>query len=411
METGVPGTCTIVAMPTRPRISALCLLLAAACGGEGDDGLPVTTDAAAEQGAFGGVDAVLRCEETVRDFGTVWEGAVLDHEFRLEVRGTEAVTIKTMRADCGCAAGGLEVLGPGGVRQPYTHDTLLPPGTRLAVHLVYDTRGKRGPVPGSVQLYGDQKGGVTELAIKAEIRPWLVADPDDLQVPTMTVEESREIRLRVRSAVGEPFRLEHVRRAVPDTLFVDLEPLSPDEEGRSPSWEVAVRLEPGMPKGVHAYPIHLASDVENPDASPDAEGRRAPYSTVPRLAVEVVGRFRIVPASLDFGLVRSGETTARVLRIVCLDEDFDPTEPGVVLEPLKRELPFPLARTAHLSVRPVVGQRAWDVQLLLDGLAPEVERLFLARLVIETGHPAEPELTVAVRGTHHRSVARPPRGD
>ena len=371
----------------------------------------MTTDAAAEQGAFAGVDAVLACEEAVREFGTVWEGAVLDHEFRLEVEGTEAVTIKTMRAECGCAAGGLEVLGPGDERRPYVEDTPLAPGTRLAVHLVYDTRGKQGTVPGSVQLYGDQRGGVTELAIRADIRSWLLAEPNEIETFIMTVEEAREIRLGVRSAEGDSFRLEHVRRAVPDTLLVDVEPLSPDGDGRASRWDVAIRLEPGMPKGVHAYPIHLASDVENPDARPDAEGRHAPYAIVPRLAVEVVGRYRILPASLDFGLVRPEETTARILRITCLDEDFDPTEPRVVLEPLKAELPFPLAQTAHLSVRPVVGQRAWDVQLLLDGLAPEVERLFLARLVIETGHPEEPELTVGVRGTHHRSVARPPRGD
>ena len=55
---------------------------------------------------------------------------------------------------------------------------------------------------------------------------------------------------------------------------------------------------------------------------------------------------------------------------------------------------------AHLSTRRVPGENAWDIQLLLEGLAPEVPRTFLARLVVETGHPREPLLEAPIHGFH-----------
>ncbi|MEW6072166.1 MAG: DUF1573 domain-containing protein [Planctomycetota bacterium] len=414
--------------PSAPRrLAGLLLLLAAlACGRTappGGEGGPATRDAAAERGVYAPAAATLACAESEWDFGKVWEGAVLEHEFRLEVQGKEPLSIAATRSDCGCAAARLERVGKGDgegdgerdgegkydVRSPYEIGTPLPPGTILALTVRYDTRGKRGDLPRKVGLYANQPGGVKELVVRATVQPWLVAEPADLTLPPMGEDEEREAALAVRSAVGRPFRLVHVRRAVPEPLRVELFPVAPDAEGRAERWEVVVRLGRGMPRGSHVYPIHLASDVLNPDAAETPEGDRPPYAAIPRLAVEVVGRYRIAPNLLDFGVVRPGEVVARSLRVTCLDPAFDPPAPAARLEPLQPGSPFPLAETAHVSVRAVAGGRAWDVQVLFDGISAAVGPRFLGRLVIETGHPAERELVATVSGSHSNSPSPPPR--
>jgi hypothetical protein len=400
--------------PSLPLAVALLLAgagLVGACGsGEGEE-RPVTTDAAAERGAFGAADVALICASPRLEFGTVWEGAHLEGEFELGVEGSEDLVIQAVRTDCGCAAPTLEVVGEGGVRTPYVLADPLPPGTRLLLSVRYDTRGKPGSQPRRVSLYCNQAGGLALFTLLADVRPGLLVDPPSLSAGVISVEEERRVELQVRSATGDRLRLEHRRRAVPEQLQVTLEPIAPDEEGRAERWAVSILLQRGMPKGVHRYPIHLVSDRENPDATPAADGTRPFFTIIPDLEVEVVGRFRIHPPALDFGVVRSEETVARTLRLTCLDGDFDLGEPRVRLIPLKPDQPFPLGRTAHIQLFPVEGENAWMVQLLLDGLDKDVEQTILARLVIETGHPAEPEIEARVSAIHLLPTpSRPPGG-
>ena len=396
-----------------------------ACGGEdeGAAGGPVTYDAAAEQGAYRPDDVRLVCAEPRHDFGSVWEGAVMSHEFSLVVEGTEDLVLRATKSDCGCAAPTLEVVGEGEARTPYTMGDPLAPGTRLALGVRYDTRGKNGDLPRRIGLYCNQAAGVFEVIVQARVLPWLEVEPNELPTVVMTETEERELHLRVRSAEGVRYFLTHPPKGVPEAVRVVPTPIEPDADGRAATWDVVLHLGPGMLRGTHTYPVYLESDVENRDAAPASDGRRPFYEAVPRLAVDVVGRYRIDPSRriFDFGALQGTETVARTLRITCLDPDFDSPEPQARLVPLRPGQAFPLGETAHVTVRPVAGTpavgpppadpppaeptsgvRAWDVQVLLDGLSEDVEATFFARLILETGHPDEPVIEVSVIGSHLR---------
>ena len=51
----------------------------------------------------------LRCAEPSVDFGQVWEGEILSHEFVFDALGPTSVTIEAVKADCGCTVAWLRM--------------------------------------------------------------------------------------------------------------------------------------------------------------------------------------------------------------------------------------------------------------------------------------------------------------
>jgi hypothetical protein len=360
------------------------LALGLACGG----GLVACADA--PQAPDG-----LACAEPEVDFGPVWEGAVLEHEFVFTAGGTAARTIENVRSDCGCTVGALLLEPPGGgAQEEYVDGTPIAPGSRLLVRARYDTRGKRGSVPRTLTLYTSD--GATSVVLRAEVRPWLVVEPEGRDLPRLDDRSEARTTFRVTSAEGEPFGLAPSGLGIPDLVRVEPVPVAPGADGRSASWDVAVTLPAGMPRGSHVYPIELRSDVGLEHADP-ASGR-ATHAISPWITVQVVGPVSLSPPNLSFGVVDHEATVARTVRLLCHDQDFVLGEPELELLPVRSGEEFALARTATLSARPVEGENAWDVQLLLSGLDPGVQGTFLARVSVGTGHPGEPRLEAPVTG-------------
>lgn len=383
--------------PARHRRLPLAGLLLglAGCGG----GSAAPSQAAGAAPAAPEPETWLVCDEPLVDFGEVVEGATLDHEFVFENRGPQELRVATTRASCGCTVTTLEHIDPdAGARRPYLEGEPVPPGAQLALRTTYHTRGKSGNAPRAVQIFCDQPSGVTSVTIEATIIPWLSVEPDELTVVPLREDQSHTFVHTVKSTGGETFLLEPTGQGIPPQLAVAARALQPDADGRSPAWEVTTMLSPGLPRGVYSYPIHLRTDVLHPDAPVLPDGSQLVIETSPFVTVKIVGKFGVEPPALSFLGVAEKETIASSVRITSYDPDFQFGPPSLRLEPAKAGAPCPLAKTAALSARPVEGQNAWDVQVLLQGLAPEVEFWFTARLVIVTGHPGEPEVAVNVSG-------------
>ncbi len=342
---------------------------------------------------------------TVVDFGAVFEGAVLEHEFLLEVGDGPRPTIESARADCGCTVARLEIEGPGELpRRGYVEGTALDPGTRLLVHVRYDTRGKIGNAPRTVSIYTNPLGKV-EVALAAEVKPWLVAAPDRFDLAPIDEELRREIRFEVRSAEGEAFHLAPSGTAIPPEIRVATSPRGGGE--RSCVWDVRVELGPGLPRGLHAWPIELVSDVPVPSPAREAEART--FSVAPMVTVQVVGA--IVPSapSLSFGALRGDEVASRSIRFTCADPQARFEEPLARLVPARPQ-DAALAKTSQIHVKRVADANAWDIELVLSGLDDALQGTFLAHLVIETTHPRDPRFEVPVTGFRLFPEPTPDRG-
>jgi uncharacterized protein DUF1573 len=353
--------------------------------------------AGCEPSAEVGSRPAMACPEPEVDFGRVFEGSVLEHEFELEALAPLQVT--AVRSDCGCTVARLDRLA-GSERLPYGYGDPLERGTKLVLRARYDTLGHAGTGVRSVFL-STEAGETVALTLAADVRPWLVAEPPELGLTRLLEGETGEVGFRVRSAGKEPFLLVATHRALPDAVGVELLPQQPDGAGRSSEWTVTVRAGADAPRGPHAYPIELESDVPVPPADSEESGSDAPerrFTVAPVWNLHVLGPVALSTPNIEFGLVRPDETVARTVRLESFDPGFTLAEPRVRLEPLKGSGPLPLARTARVRSRPVPGSPAYDIEVLLAGLDPEVSGRFLAKLVVETGHPRLPRLEALVSG-------------
>lgn len=376
-----------------------CLLFASLGGLLGACGdAPKAQDDGGEGQAAASQSGSLVCREPLHDFGQAWQGAVLEHEFVLETASDAPCHVALVKADCGCTIPSLEIQrSPGAPREAYELKSPIPKDARLYVRVTYDTRDKEGPAPRNITVYGPE--GALRLGLEADIRPWLGITPPLAQLGILEETASRETRYLVESLGGEVFGLQYKRSGVPEALGLELVASDPDAQGRSNRWEVRILLGPGMPRGPHTYPIRLTSDAPIQGRGLSEDLAEPPtHEIAALLQVEVVGPVSLKPAGLVFGVVQPTETVARSVRLVCHDESFSLGRPEVRLEPVEGDLEFALARTAQLSLKPVPGGSAWEIQLLLTGLDPAVKDNFLGKLVIQTGHPDLPELQALIRG-------------
>lgn len=334
--------------------------------------------------------AHLVCAEPEVDFGSVWEGDLLDHEFVFEVVGDGREAVEAVRADCGCTLAQLEVEGPDGSLSPYENGSPLGTGDRLHVQVSYNTHGKRGSAPRTVTLYAAE--GAVRARILADVKPWLTVTPGTRDLGLLRDSDSASCDFRVKSTVGEPFQLTHTAKAVPPEVTVRLTPLDASgEPGSAPSasWRVDVDLAAGMPRGPHVYPIELTTD--------QVHRHGAPITATPYVTVQVVGPASLTPASLAFGIIPAGEIVSRTTRFVLHDPTLELRAPAVHLENVRPE-DFELSSYATLRVLEVPGERAFDLRVTFSDLPVIPKGNFLGRLIVETGLEEIPVLEAPVTG-------------
>jgi len=384
--------------------------VALACGAEAPGGRPGEAVATPAEIAIAGP---LSCERPRHDFGTVREGEVLEHEFRLRAR--EELVVHDLAADCGCTVARLErleVIGAGGT-VPFEEGETLAAGDELALFVRIDTNGRPGSAEREIKLYHDRDPGFLSVRVSADVVPLVRFVPDPIPLLEQTAGEPASLEIAVLATDGEPFHLSHDPFGWPPTGRVELFPVdgpdldAPDRNGhggdsptRAREWRVRVGFTADHPRGAAGYPLRLRTDI---GAAPGEEGGKdggedTGHRVARQVSLRTIGKVSVAPPAITFGGVRSDEVLSRTLRVVCHDPAHELSEPSVRIEAVPASREFALARTAGVVARPVDGENAWDVELVLDGLDAEVPGTFAARLVVATGHPEEPELTVPITG-------------
>jgi hypothetical protein len=200
----------------------------------------------------------------------------------------------------------------------------------------------------------------------------------------------------VVSADGSAFRLSHSGRGVPPQITVETTPIGARGSGESSAWEARVTLGPDLPLGLHGYPIELVA-VPGEGAS-WTTGDSDEITISPLLTVRVVAQVSLNPSSLSFGRLSPAETVARTVRLYCHDPGFTLEKPQARVLALRPEADAALPEVAQVTVLPVPGENAWDIQVLLSDLEGRFEGTFLGRLVVSTGHPEQPEVEATING-------------
>lgn len=111
---------------SRRAAALLSLLLLAACG-----------DAQVVMPASGTGPVRLVCAEPEFDFGSVWEGTLVEHRFVLDVEGEGELALQAVRGSCGCTVGRLTRAGG----EDYVYGTPLSAGEQLWLDVRLTARG------------------------------------------------------------------------------------------------------------------------------------------------------------------------------------------------------------------------------------------------------------------------------
>lgn len=101
--------------------------------------------------------AVISCDETTFDFGTIKEAAgSVSHTFKIKNAGVAPLVLTRVVASCGCTT-------PEWTKEP------IAPGKTGDIKITYDPKDRPGPFTKPVSVYSNGKTGSFILTIRGEV--------------------------------------------------------------------------------------------------------------------------------------------------------------------------------------------------------------------------------------------------
>ncbi|MEZ5978046.1 MAG: DUF1573 domain-containing protein [Planctomycetota bacterium] len=359
--------------------------------------------------------------EFEHDFGPVLEGEPLEYEFVLENTGDEPVVVDKATTTCKCTVSNLSVIDEEGGHHVYELGTPLPPGARLGVRAGLKTVLQRGHMRHQVTLLHSGGVGATKLGLGADVHPFFTTQPDRGSIPLGKLRRGQSAtgHLDVQVVDGRHVMLSIDPEQVASFVHPTLEPVDPDENGRSAKWHLVVTVGPDIPETVdRPWGFELRSDVPLPafdaaehslaevvdDTSEDDVQRTSsaePSTYVQRviLAVTVVPPVLATPNHIAFGVFKPGTSVSKSIDVEFTDDRRVTEEPKLTVEwGLSKGDTAKLDEHLHASFVETDDGREWRLTFDLDGLPAELAGPFQGRVLFETGHPSRPVVEVPFSG-------------
>ncbi|MEX1023508.1 MAG: DUF1573 domain-containing protein [Planctomycetota bacterium] len=361
----------------------------------------VSTLACAPDGAPGPTSTtpefVVRRPELVADrnrvdFGRVLHGALLTAAFEIEVVGEHPLRIRAFNRSCGCADVRMVERHADGSESPVELDAEYPPGTRFSLEGDFNTIDKRGKQKQYVQIDARDTEELFLYHLDCEILSFFAETP-----LVVTIEGASSLGTgmgtkRLDTRDGSPVRL---RRGDDQRKEIELDfvPIDPDDDGRSPSWEVTARVAPGTRRGKLEAKLEVVTDVPQPEATQREPDERF-HRDFLHVKADVEGAVKLEPGAMDFPMPRPDQTVRRKVLIRNELGDFQLPAPSFELAALARErLPFQHPEAIDVTIDVLDPGKLWQVEVAAKGA--EVQgRAMRGYVVLPIGHPLEPEVLV-----------------
>jgi len=354
-------------------------------GGFRPDG--IRPDAAAPQAAI---------DETLHAFGTIGTGAKGRHVFTIRNAGAAPLTLTRGASSCSCTIGDLGDVGGDGP----TDRVVVPPGGSAPVTVQWTGKGGGGPFRQSVTiLTDDPRRPEIPLSIEGTVVPTWKAVPEAVVLPGITAGRGARAGVtiltfgtaapRVASATidgDDAERLFAVTAAAADPAVVS------GEEGATGGIRVDVEVKPGLPLGRLRRTVTVTFDMDG--------------EVVAEIPLEGTVGGDLVLAGAGWDTERQALLLGTVSGRTGLKTQLFITAKGehaAAVRPVVREVvPASLAVTVG-DPRPVGSAGSLRIPLEIT-VAPGSEAANHlcsesgppGRIVLDTGHPDVPTLTIPV---------------
>jgi hypothetical protein len=350
-------------------------------------------------------------------FGELLEGDKVSKTFRLKSAGENPLVIERVKPSCGCTATELQILGADGTKTVYEYGQPIPVGAEFELEASINTANRRGPFSSSVSVYSNDPESPLRLTLGAEVKAVLNIEPMSLDFGAMTSADSKEGVFTISTTVLEPYKLTLDPAQIIEPLGATLKAVEPDAEGRSKTWELAVKLGPGAAEGPRRYPLRILTDVpQTAEAHAGHEGEehaKAMRELNCTVSAQVTGLVVATPNFISLGVVRPGDALERMVKIESLDPAFElPAAPAYRLLGLNGSEAFAYAEHFKVAIAPTPGAegKSLDVTMRLEGMPADANLSFGGMLQIDIGHPTKPQVNVRFSGLARPGAPAAPAG-
>lgn len=224
---------------TRAGIAILALTSALLIATSAFAAAPSTKSAKSKAApADSGPQPKIVAAEPVVDVGIVSKGKKIEHDFVLKNEGTAPLTISEVRPGCGCTV--------------VKFDKTIAPGASGKVHAVIDTSDFSGGIAKEMTvLSNDPKTPRLQLVIKADIRPYVFADPGYARYIYVEDEQPGTINQTIYSLGFPQLKVLEVKSPYPfiKTAFHEATKKERKADIKGNQWRISMTIEPNAPVG------------------------------------------------------------------------------------------------------------------------------------------------------------------
>lgn len=214
----------------------------------------------------------IHVKEPVFDFGAVWQGKVVEHDFVLQNRGKSVLNIHRVVPACGCSFAELS-------------KSSLGSGESVNLKTYFDTNGFWGQKAKTFRVYtNDERNPAVLLTLQGEVKKEISVIPPRVFFGQVTKgdTQSRQVALYLENE-----KYVSLLEATSSSGFISVSKKK-DKKNRE---IIESTLSPDVPLGILREKIVLKTNSE-----------REPVITVPVFA-KVVGELSLEPAEVSFGLL------------------------------------------------------------------------------------------------------------
>ena len=339
---------------------------------------------------------IAEVAETIHDFGTVRVGATGSYKFRVHNSGSAPLTLSRGATSCSCTVSDFEASeggDPGGQK-------IVPPGGDTRVTVQWRGKGDGGPFRQQATIFTtDPRLPEIVFVVQGTVVPTWKAVPNAVLLPRLTTSNGDRAELRLYTYGSEPPRVAGVSIDHPEaerffsTTATPLEAAEiAAEAAATGGFRITIDVKPGLPQGRLRGTVKVAL--------------RLPEEVMAEIPIDgtVGGSLMLAGAAWDSGQQslllgtvsgRKGMRTQLFLTARGNDRDR--------LRPVVREVVPPALEVTVGEPSPVGGGsvvRATITVVIPPGSQPAnhlcSEQGPAGRIVLDTGHPDAPTLTVPV---------------
>lgn len=344
-------------------------------------------------------NAKLWVDNADHDFGTVIEGEVVKHVFKLKSSGEGNLIITQAKPTCGCTIGRLSVKGADGAAELYKFGDPLPPNTELEMEAELNTKNKHNAATSKINVFCNDPRGTVTLGLSAMVDTYFQIAPSNIDFGEVSVVDVVEKTAEVTGKRPGPFALSLEPRPLPPGLKVDLAAVNATPEGKAERWTLKITLGPDAREGNMGYPLALLSDQVIAGAPNGPDGKAPHYSATLMITARVKGLISWEPQYVSFGLVSPGQVMTRMLKLQSYDPKFQLGLPTLsIVGPNDQTPDFKYKDHFAAIAKPTADGKAIEIELTLKGMPEGTDGAFQGRLMIETGHPGKPNVPVLFSG-------------